>query len=61
MAHTNYQSLLNGNMTQLSVARLGDAKSIPAVGAPPPPLAEPPAGARRRLQRAGPCQYHSAP
>ncbi|PRW58489.1 amine oxidase [Chlorella sorokiniana] len=31
MMNTNYQSLLNGNVTQLSVARLGDAKSIPAV------------------------------
>ena len=31
MMNTNYQSLLNGNITQLSVARLGDAKSIPAV------------------------------
>jgi len=31
MMNTNYQSLLNGNITQLSVARQGDAKSIPAV------------------------------
>lgn len=29
--HTNYQALLNGNLTALSTLRLGDAKSIPAV------------------------------
>lgn len=31
LLHTNYQSLLNGNVSALSTARLGDAKSIPAV------------------------------
>ncbi|KAL4419167.1 hypothetical protein ABPG77_004890 [Micractinium sp. CCAP 211/92] len=29
--HTNYQALLNGNLTALSTLRLGNAKSIPAV------------------------------
>ena len=29
--HTQWQALLNGNVTQLSTLRLGDAKSIPAI------------------------------
>ena len=29
--HTQWQALLNGNITQLSTLRLGDAKSIPAI------------------------------
>ena len=29
--HTEWQALLNGNVTQLSAKRFGDAKTLPAI------------------------------